>query len=103
MKLRWTRPALPVLGDLSETHIHIAEHNPIAALKVARLIRAQAEGLTAHPMIGRQGRGKNTRELVEKGYPYMIAYRVSEESIDLLAVRHMARLWPENLDQWSRV
>jgi toxin ParE1/3/4 len=98
VKLRWTRPALPILGDLSEIHSYIAKHNPVAALKVARIIRAQAEGLTAHPMMGRQGRVANTRELVVKGYPYMIAYRVTEETIDLLAVRHMARLWPENLD-----
>ena len=49
-------------------------------------------------MMGRQGRVENIRELVVKGYPYMVAYRITEETIDLLAVRHSARLWPENLD-----
>ncbi len=95
MKLRWTRPAL---RDLSDIHAHIAEHNPAAALKVARIIHVQAEGLTAHPMIGHPGRVDGTRELVVAGFPYVIAYRVTEASVDLLAVRHTARLWPGSLD-----
>lgn len=95
MKLRWTRPSL---NDLSEIHAYIAEQNPKAALNVARIIRAQAEGLTAHPLMGRSGRIEGTRELIVSGYPYMIAYRVTKETVDLLAVRHMARSWPENPD-----
>jgi len=95
VKLRWTRLAL---HDLSEIHAYIAEHNPAAALKAARIIRAQAEGLTAHPMIGRPGRVDGTREFVVTGYPYVMAYRVTEETVDLLAVRHTARLWPGSLD-----
>ncbi|MBL6931656.1 MAG: type II toxin-antitoxin system RelE/ParE family toxin [Rhodospirillales bacterium] len=95
MRLQWTRPAL---NDLSDIYDYISEHNPIAALKIARTIRIQAKGLTTHPMIGRPGRVKGTRELVVTGHPYMMAYRVTEETIDLLAVRHMARLWPEDMD-----
>jgi toxin ParE1/3/4 len=95
VKLRWTRPAL---HDLSEIHAYIAEHNSSAALKVARTIRAQAEGLTAHPMIGRPDRVEGTRELVATGYPYVMAYRVTEETVDLLALRHTARPWPGSLD-----
>ncbi|HEC90633.1 MAG TPA: type II toxin-antitoxin system RelE/ParE family toxin [Alphaproteobacteria bacterium] len=91
MKLRWTRPAL---RDLSDIHAHIAEHNPAAALKVARIIRAQAEVLTAHSMIGHLGRVNGTRELVVTGYPYVVAYRIGKKTVDLLAVRHTARLWP---------
>ncbi len=95
MKLRWTRPAL---RDLFEIHAYIAEHNPVAALKVVRTMRAQAEGLTTYPMIGRPGRVDGARELVVTGYPYTMAYRVSEETIDLLAWRHTARLWPIGLN-----
>lgn len=96
MKLRWTHPALRDLGDI---HAYIAEHNPVAALKVARLLRAQAEGLTAHPHMGRLGRVDGTRELVVAGSAFIIAYRITATTIDILAIRHGARVWPERMDE----
>lgn len=95
MKLRWTRPAL---RDLSDIHAYIAERNPAAALNVARTIRAVAERLTVHPMLGHPGRVKGIRELALAGYPYVIAYRVTREAVEVLAVRHMARRWPQRPD-----
>ena len=95
MKLRWTRPAL---RDLSDIHAYIAECNPTAALNVARTIRALAERLTILPMLGYPGRVKGTRELALAGYPYVIAYRVTRKAVELLAVRHMARRWPQHPD-----
>ena len=94
MKLRWTNP---VLNDVTEIHAFIAEHNPAAALKVVRLLRAQAEGLTTFPEIGRPGRIEGTRELVISGSAFIIAYRVTEATVDILAIRHGARLWPGQL------
>lgn len=96
MRLRWTRPALRDLGDI---HTYIAEHNPVAALKVARLLGAQAEGLTSHPHMGRPGRIDGTRELVVSGSAFIIAYRVTETCIDILAIRHGARMWPERMGE----
>lgn len=95
MKLRWTRPALRDLGDI---HAYIAEHNPVAALKVARQLRVQAEGLTAHPHMGRLGRVDGTRELVVAGSAFIIAYRITAATIDILAIRHGARVWPERME-----
>lgn len=96
MRLRWTRPALSDLGDI---HTYIAEHNPVAALKVVRLLRAQAEGLTDHPHMGRPGRIDGTRELVVSGSAFIIAYRVTETCIDILAIRHGARMWPVRMEE----
>ena len=96
MKLRWTNPAL---RDLTDIHAHIVEQNPVAALKVARLLRAQAEGLAAHPHIGRPGRIDGTRELVVSGSPFIIAYRLTKTTIDILAIRHGARAWPERMGE----
>lgn len=90
MKLRWTHPAL---ADLRDLHAYIAAHNPGAALKLARLIRAHAEGLATHPEKGRSGRIEGTRELVVTGTRFIIAYRLTPETIDLLAIRHGAREW----------
>jgi toxin ParE1/3/4 len=90
MKVRWTPRAS---RDLSDIHASLAERDPAAALAVARTIRAQAEALGAHPLMGHAGRVKGTRELVLAGYPYAIAYRVARERVEILAVRHRARRW----------
>ena len=95
MKLRWTRPAL---RDLEDIHAFIAERDPAAALRTARLLRAQAEGLTAHPLMGRAGRIAGTRELVVAGLPFVIAYRVTDTIVDVLAIRHGKREWPERME-----
>jgi len=96
MKLRWTNPALQ---DMADIHAFIADQNPGAALKVARILRAQAEGLTAHPQMGRLGRIEGTRELVVTGSAFVIAYRVTETTVDILAIRHGARRWPEQIEE----
>jgi len=51
--------------------------------------------LADHPFIGRQARVVNTRELVVAGTPYIVAYRVGEKQVDILAVLHGAMRWPE--------
>jgi len=94
MMVRWTTPAL---RDLADIHAFIAERNPGAALKIARLLRAQAEGLTAYPQMGRPGRIEGTRELIVSGSAFIIAYRLTETDVDILAIRHGARLWQEQI------
>lgn len=96
MKLRWTNPALQDLGNI---HAFITERNPVAALKIVRMLRSQAEGLTAHPQMGRPGRIEGTRELIIPGSPFILAYRVTVDTVDILAIRHGARLWPERLEE----
>ena len=96
MKLSCTNPAL---RDMADIHAFIADQNPGAALKVVRLLRAQAEGLTAHPQMGRLGRIDGTRELVVSGSAFIIAYRATEATVDILAIRHGARQWPGQLEE----
>ncbi len=45
--------------------------------------------------LGRPGRVKGTRELVVTRTPYIVAYRLKRQSIQILRVLHGARLWPE--------
>jgi len=42
-----------------------------------------------------QGRVPGTRELVVTGTPYIVAYRVRDETVEILRVFHAARKWPE--------
>jgi len=45
--------------------------------------------------MGRPGRVDGTREFVVAGTPYIIPYRVRGETVELLAVMHGARRWPD--------
>lgn len=92
MKLRWTRPAL---ADVSQILDYITERNSLAAPGVAEVLESSVLRLLDHPNSGRPGRVAGTRELVIPKLPYVIAYRVIGDCVDILAVRHSARLWPE--------
>ena len=94
MTIRWTRPAL---GDVSTILDYVAERDFGAAATIATAIQKRVDMLRDHPAAGRPGRVAGTRELVIPRLPYIVAYRVSGPDIDILAVRHTARLWPEAL------
>ncbi|WP_294081057.1 type II toxin-antitoxin system RelE/ParE family toxin [Sphingomonas sp.] len=53
--------------------------------------------LAANPFIGRPGEIRGTRELVVTGTPYIVAYRVSDTTIEVLFVQHGARQWPDDV------
>jgi toxin ParE1/3/4 len=90
-KIRWSPSAE---GDLLELLRFIGASDIPAAFKVYDEIREQSSVLEAYPFIGRSGRVAGTRELVVTRTPYIIAYRVSSEGVDILRVLHGARKWP---------
>lgn len=91
MILRYTRRAV---RDLDQAYAFIALDNPAAARRVAASLRAAIEGLRQFPERGRIGRVTGTRELVVPRTPFIVAYRVAGDAIDVLAVIHAARSWP---------
>lgn len=93
MRLRWTAPAL---RDLESIGDYISRDNPAAAERIALRILDQADGLALHPQIGRTGRVPGTRELVVSQTPFIVPYRVADGDIEILAVFHGARRWPED-------
>lgn len=95
MRLRWTAPAL---RDLEEIGDYIARGNPLAAARIVTAILDQAEALATHPHIGRPGRVPDTRERVITDMPCPVPYRVSGEDVEILAVLHGARRWPQSFD-----
>ncbi|MGB7590400.1 MAG: type II toxin-antitoxin system RelE/ParE family toxin [Terriglobia bacterium] len=46
------------------------------------------------PLAGREGRVQGTRELAVARTPYVIAYRIREDEIQILAVLHGGQRWP---------
>ncbi|NVO16902.1 MAG: type II toxin-antitoxin system RelE/ParE family toxin [Rhodoplanes sp.] len=95
MRLRWTAPAL---HDLEAIGDFIAADNPTAADMTIGRILDRAELLTVHTELGRAGRVPGTRELVVPGTPFVVPYRVSGETVEVLAVLHGARRWPDRFD-----
>jgi len=95
LRLKWTD-----LGDidLEKIEAHIAQENsPTIALGVVmNIIDSSHLILPDHPRAGRQGRLKNTRELVIDGVPFIVIYRenISTNCIEVLRVLHDAQQWP---------
>jgi len=94
LKLRWTRPAL---ADLIEAQNYIAQDNPTAAQALAERVWGAAKNLCDHPGMGRIGHVAGTREWVVSDTPYIIVYRVKDESVEILRVWHGRRNWQQNL------
>jgi len=83
--------------DTVELIAYVEIHNPVAALAVLKEIRRQVAALVEHPFLGRPGRRRDTRELVINGTPYIAAYRIVGEVVQVIRVLHGARRWPRRL------
>ena len=59
------------------------------------------ERLELTPWIGRPGRQADTRELVLVSVPFIVAYRVIHETVQVLRVLHTSRRWPK-LPWWEK-
>jgi len=92
VRVRWLRRALQ---NLDEEAAYIATDDPRAAARTVEIIAIGVARLAAHPASGRAGRVPGTRELVLSGTPYIVAYRVRGETVEILRVLHGARRWPE--------
>ncbi|HEY5207801.1 MAG TPA: type II toxin-antitoxin system RelE/ParE family toxin [Roseiarcus sp.] len=90
--IRWTRPAL---ADLEGIGDFIARDNPAAAKRIVVGVVASVDALRDHPNLGRPGRLTGTRELVVSGTPYLVPYRALGDDVEILAVFHGARRWPD--------
>jgi toxin ParE1/3/4 len=91
VRVRWLRRALT---NLDQEAGYIARDNPEAAARVVMRIATSVEQLATHPASGRIGRVPGTRELVITGTPYIVPYRVREDTVEVLRVFHGARKRP---------
>jgi addiction module RelE/StbE family toxin len=93
MKLVWTKQAI---ADLNFAYDYIAETAPDAAEAIIERIEKSLESLRQFPEMGRPGRVKDTREVVVPRTPFILPYRVRKNRIEILAVLHGSRRWPDN-------
>jgi len=93
MKLTWSPEAI---DDLNSLRTQISVDDPAAENRVAlHILHCVEELLPPHPQLGRPGRVPGTRELVIPKTPFVVPYRVSGASLEILRVHHHARSWPK--------
>jgi toxin ParE1/3/4 len=91
VRVKWLRTALANLNDEAE---YISQDSPAAAARTVAAILDAVDLLKKYPASGRPGRVPGTRELVVRGTPYIVPYRVRGDTVELLRVFHGARKWP---------
>jgi plasmid stabilization system protein ParE len=72
------------LAITSKTTIHVTASRP-------RKVYAAIQSLKEWPHRGLIGREKGTRELLFPPLPYIVVYRVKEQSIEVLRIYHGAQ------------
>jgi toxin ParE1/3/4 len=99
MHLEWS---LFAQTDRDAIFDYIEADSPRAAVAVDARIREQVETLARFPHSGRPGRIEGTRELVISRTPYIVAYRITGNTVRILRVLHGARRWPDDMSEGSR-
>jgi addiction module RelE/StbE family toxin len=95
MQIVWTKRSI---RELDAIGAYISELNPDTATRIVNDIYSKTEKLlSANPFVGRIGEIQGTRELIIPRTPYIIAYRVNENQVEILFVQHGAREWPATL------
>lgn len=83
--------AAPAEKDLVDIVSYIAADNLNAATKVYDAIRDTIDRLASFPEMGRPGRLDGTREFPVTSLPYLVVYAITTETLNVLAILHMAR------------
>jgi len=88
MRIRWTRAAAE---DLEHIKNYITEHFPEFAESAVLEVYETIRSLKGSPRRGRLGREEGTRELVSSRLPYIVAYRIKEQAVEVLHIFHGAQ------------
>lgn len=92
MQIRWTEAAV---HDLTTICDYLAERDsPEIARAVALAIWDGIDTLEQFPSLGRPGRKFGTRELVLSKFPYLVIYRLHNDTVEINRVLHGAQRWP---------
>jgi toxin ParE1/3/4 len=91
MQVKWLRKAAL---NLEDAYDYLAKENPRVAQEFVREVYKEVLLLVGQPAIGRPGRVPGTRELILRGYPFVIPYRVKADEIQILRVFHTKRSPP---------
>ena len=90
MKVRWT---LLATADFNEAKHFIASEHPVAARRLAGDLTKLLMRLRRYPYLGKPGREENLREIYLSRFPYMVAYQVKDNNIDIIRFLHDRQSW----------
>ncbi len=96
MKTVWTKRAARHLRAAYE-YWRREKSEDAADLMLDRIFSI-LELLETTPELGRAGRVAETRELVLRPLPFVVAYRVRRFKIEIVALLHGARKWPATFE-----
>lgn len=88
MRIRWTPAAA---ADLQRISDYLSEQNPRVRQPTMRKLYDAVRALKQWPLRGRMGFEEGTREVVIPPLPYIVVYRVREESIEVLRILYGAQ------------
>jgi addiction module RelE/StbE family toxin len=91
LKVIWTPRAA---SDLDGVVDYIGADSPDSAVRVAEKIYNHIMKLETMPHIGRKGVVPGTRELIFYPWPYIAVYRVVEDEVRIILIRHASQQWP---------
>ncbi|WP_354111037.1 type II toxin-antitoxin system RelE/ParE family toxin [Bradyrhizobium sp. S3.12.5] len=76
-------------------HEYIAQHDKRAATSVVRRIRSASQLLAKYPGLGRATDMTSVRVFPIVPFPYLIYYRVTNDALEVIHVRHGRRDEPK--------
>ena len=79
------------MADLQHISNYLKQHHPRYRQSTIRKLYAAVESLRDSPSRGRVGREEGTRELLFHPLPYIILYRLKEQTIEVLRIYHGAQ------------
>lgn len=82
--------------DLREARAHIAMDSPNAATEVVARLKRSIELIAQRPQIGRPTSDASVREWSIPGLPYVVPYRVTVDTVEIIRIYHTSRLRPSN-------
>jgi toxin ParE1/3/4 len=88
MRIRWTRAAAE---DLEHIKDYLTENHPQFAQSTVIELYEAIRSLKTSPRRGRVGREEGTRELLLLRLPYIVAYRIKEQTVEVLHIFHGAQ------------
>ena len=91
MQLRWTPAAVADLQHISD---YLKEHHPRYRQPTLRKLYEAVVALKKWPERGRIGREEGTREFLFSPLPYVVVYRLIDQSVEVLRIYHTAQNRP---------
>ena len=91
IQLRWSKAAAQDLENIID---YLLEKTPGHAARLVRKLYEAPSALKAFPKRGRPGKKKGTRELVIPSLPFIVIYRATPATVNIVRILNGAQKWP---------